>query len=136
MGNVEAAIGRAQLKKFAKIRHLRQKYATIYAKGLSDVDGIRLFPVKTESAVPHIFPIVVTNGKRNDLQKFLSEKGIQTGVQYKPNHLLKYFDLGYAMPNSVELFGSMLSLPLHPMLLEEEVKLVVDAVKNWSIVAV
>lgn len=130
MNNIEAAIGRAQLRKFDQIKLRRRKYADMYINGLQNIDEIRLLPINIKTAVPHIFPIIVKNNLRDNLRKVLQAKGIETGVQYKPNHQLKYFNLGYELPNANELFQNMLSLPLHPALSVEDVTYIIDAING------
>jgi dTDP-4-amino-4,6-dideoxygalactose transaminase len=128
MNDIAAAIGRAQLARFPQIRERRQRSARMYVEALSTISELQLFPINTETAVPHIFPIIVKNGARDELRQFLTEAGIETGVQYKPNHLLSYFNMGYDLPNAIRLYKSMLSLPMHPLLSEDDVQYVIDAV--------
>jgi dTDP-4-amino-4,6-dideoxygalactose transaminase len=87
-----------------------------------------LLPINTHSAVPHIFPIIINNGKRDQLKEFLAQNGIETGVQYKPNHLLSLFNLGYDLPNAMKLYGSILSLPIHPLVSEEDISYVIGCI--------
>ena len=131
MNNIAAAIGRAQLAKFPEIRRLRQQNAKIYLQHLADVSEIQLFPINAKTAVPHIFPIIVKNGRRNELQKYLSDAGIETGVQYKPNHLLSYFNMGYALPNAEKLYSEILSLPVHPLVTKEDVEYIIEKIKSF-----
>jgi dTDP-4-amino-4,6-dideoxygalactose transaminase len=128
MNDIAAAIGRAQLVRFPQIRERRQKSTKMYVEALSAISELQLFPINAETAVPHIFPIIIKNGSRNELRKFLIAAGIETGVQYKPNHLLSYFNMGYDLPNAVRLYESMLSLPLHPLLSEDDVQYIIDTV--------
>jgi dTDP-4-amino-4,6-dideoxygalactose transaminase len=128
MNDIAATIGRTQLARFPQIRERRQRSSRMYMETLSTISDIQLFPINTETAVPHIFPIIVKNGARDELRKFLMAANIETGVQYKPNHLLSYFNMGYDLPNAVRLYESMLSLPLHPLLSEDDVQYVIDAV--------
>jgi dTDP-4-amino-4,6-dideoxygalactose transaminase len=131
MNNIAAAIGRAQLAKFHKIREGRQKNANMYIENLSEINEIQLFPINTKTAVPHIFPIIIKNEKRDELKAFLLEKGIETGIQYKPNHLLSYFNRGYDLPNACRLFKNILSIPVHPLLCENEAWYVIDCIKEF-----
>ena len=131
MNDVEAAVGLAQLEKFEQIKNLRQKYANMYIKALGSLESIKLFPINTKTAVPHIFPIIIANKKRDALRKHLLQHGISTGIQYKPNHLLEYFQMGYDLPNSVWLFENIISLPLHPLLSDDDVEYIIDKIKNW-----
>ena len=131
MNNISAAIGRAQLAKFSKIKELRQRNAAIYTNSLNDIRDTQLLPINFKTAVPHIFPILVQNGKRDLLKNFLAEKGIETGIQYKPNHLLTYFNLGYDLPNSMEFYSKILSLPIHPLISEEDIEYVVQNIQDF-----
>ena len=131
MNNISAAIGRAQLAKFPEIRRLRQRNANMYLESLADVPGIQLFPINATTAVPHIFPIMVKNGRRDELQQHLADAGIETGVQYKPNHLLSYFNMGYSLPNAEKLYTEILSLPVHPLVTEADVGYVIENIENF-----
>ena len=131
MSNICAAIGRAQLAKFDEIRHRRQTFSKMYIEGLKDVRGTRLLPINAHSAVPHIFPIVIENGKRDELKSFLLEHNIESGVQYKPNHFLTKFYKGYSLLNAEELYGKILSIPLHPRLFEDDVSYVIETIKKF-----
>ncbi len=59
------------------------------------------------------------------MQKLL-DFGIQTGIHYPPNHLLSFYkDESSSKIQSAEvMYDSMLTLPLHPDLTNEDVKLV------------
>ncbi|MDR1390774.1 MAG: aminotransferase class I/II-fold pyridoxal phosphate-dependent enzyme, partial [Holosporales bacterium] len=131
MNNISAAIGRAQLTKFPKIKSLRQRNANMYLSNLKDVDEVFLFSINTKTSVPHIFPIMVAAEKRDSLRNFLMKRGIETAVQYKPNHLLTYFNRGYDLPNAVELFSKILSLPVHPLVTEDDIQYIVDSIKDF-----
>ena len=131
MSNVCAAIGRAQLKKFPEIKRRKQKYANMYLEELQNIDGINLLPINATTAVPYTFPIFVTNGMRNELKEFLLQNGIQTGVKYKPCHLLTYFNMGYDLPNSMKVYESILSIPLHSGLETNDVEYVIEKIKKF-----
>ena len=131
MNNIAAAIGRAQLAKFPEIRRLRQRNASLYLEKLKDIFEIQLFPINARTAVPHIFPIIVKDGKRDELKAFLAGAGIETGVQYKPNHLLSYFDLGYKLPNAERLYREILSLPVHPFVSEDDIEYIILNVRKF-----
>ena len=128
MGNLCAAIGRAQLLRFDEIGMRRKKFAKVYFETLRDVDGIRLLPINYQTAVPHIFPIVVENGQRDRLRDYLIANGIACGTQYKPNHLLTFFNRGYALPNAEKLYSQLLSIPLHPLLTQEDVSFIIEKI--------
>ncbi|MDR1332890.1 MAG: DegT/DnrJ/EryC1/StrS family aminotransferase [Holosporales bacterium] len=131
MNDIAAAIGRAQLSRFQQIKEKRQNNARMYINAFVGLDGLQLFPVDTKTSVPHIFPVIVKNGLRDSLKEFLAEHGVETGIQYKPNHLLSYFNLGYDLPNAMGLYRNMLSLPVHPLLSEDDVRYVINSVLRF-----
>lgn len=131
MSNICASIGRAQLSRFEELKESRQKYSKMYIKGFKDNKNIQLFPLNAETAVPHIFPIIIQNGFRNDLKAFLFENDIETGVQYKPNHLLTKFNKGYGLPNAEKLYANILSIPLHPRLSENDVNFIIQKANEF-----
>jgi dTDP-4-amino-4,6-dideoxygalactose transaminase len=132
MNNICAAIGRAQLSRFnSELGKARKEYSNMYIEKLRDIDDIVLFPLNTRTAVPHIFPIIVKNNKRDALKSFLLEKGIETGIQYKPNHLLTKFNAGYSLPNAEWLYRNMLSIPLHPRLSLDDTSYVVEKISEF-----
>ena len=131
MNNMCAAIGRAQLSKFDKIRELRCKYSNIYLEELKNIEEIQLLPIDTVKGVPHIFPIIIKYETVDNLKNFLLQNNIGCGTQYKPNHLLTYFNRGYSLPNAEWLYRHILSIPLHPMLSEDDVYYVINKIKDF-----
>lgn len=131
MNNIAAAIGRAQLAKFPEIKKLRQRNANLYIQHLAEISGIQLFPINAKTAVPHIFPIIVKNGRRDKLQEYLANSEIETGIQYKPNHLLSYFNKGYSLPNAEKLYSEILSLPVHPLVSEENMEYIIGKIRDF-----
>jgi dTDP-4-amino-4,6-dideoxygalactose transaminase len=133
MNNICASIGRTQLSRFhGELKPLRQKYSKMYMNGLKNLKNIQLFPINADTAVPHIFPIIIKNGMRDALKAYLLENGIESGIQYKPNHLLTKFNRGYSLPNSERLYASILSIPLHPKLSEDDVLYVIERIRGFA----
>ena len=74
--------------------------------------------------------------QRDGLQSYLKEKGIPSMVYYpKPMHRQEAFgQLNYddaEFPNTIELCDTVLSLPMHPYLTDEDIDEVVKAVKEY-----
>ena len=133
LSNILAAIGRVQLKRFPKeFAPARVRLARIYRSRLAATAEIKLLETDLDQVVPHIQPIRVLNGRRDELRRFLTEKGIETGIHYKPNHLLTYFGGGHGrLPMTDQLYGELVSLPLHPDLSEADVHFVVDSILEF-----
>tara|TARA_B100001109_G_scaffold166181_1_gene135346 strand:- start:125 stop:511 length:387 start_codon:yes stop_codon:yes gene_type:complete len=126
-----AAIGREQLKKIEKFHYKRKEIIDIYIKNLKNIREIKILNLDYDNNHQHIFPIRVLNKKRNKLKEYLENKGIQTGIHYQPNHLLKKYRTRYNLPKS-KIFGEeILSLPLHCDLRKKDVSKIIQDVKSF-----
>ncbi len=141
LSNINAAIGRAQLARVESFIEKRQELFTLYSSLIDDRFAKPVALNITES-VPHPYVVFLNdNGKssdemrelRNNLMDFLKEQGIETGLHYKPNHLLKYFAKEDAAPFPVaeNLWEKMLTLPLHVNLSVDDVKKVSENFNNF-----
>ena len=125
-----AAIGRVQLTRFeTEFKPLRITLAQRYKDLLVGTPSVRTLPVEYGPIVPHIFPVYFTNGARDAVRDALAERGIETGIHYKPNHLLTlYGGGGESLPVAERLYEETLTLPLHPVLKDVEQYEIVDVV--------
>ncbi len=117
MSDLNAAIGRAQLKRFSEMSKKRKLICKSYDKYLSRFKNyFDLFKRNFESEVPHIYCILIKNlKKREKLRQDLQKKNIQTGLHYIPGYKLTYFkDKEKKFPNSKKTFSNILTLPVHP----------------------
>jgi dTDP-4-amino-4,6-dideoxygalactose transaminase len=120
MSNLMAAIGREQLKKLDRFGEHRKQIVSGYLDDFFENKSIELFNFDYRNVISHIFPIRVKNGMRNELMKHLQENGIECGIHYQPNHMLKLFLTSYPLPVAELLGDQLLSLPLHADLTEPE----------------
>lgn len=118
MSDIMAAIGRVQLRRLeTEFTPKRRELAAYYRKRLAGMDGVSLFEGDLESIVPHIMPVRIHGGLRDAARRALTDINIQTGIQYKPNHLLAYYGGGKVkLPVAEKLYEELLTLPLHPEL--------------------
>ncbi len=124
MSNIMAAIGIVQFGKFDYFKNKRQLLAKIYVSHLCDHKNIRLVDCDYDLVVPHIFVIRITNNDILSLREFLLDSEIQTGVHYKPSHLLNYYKDNQdndTLLNTEKIYDQLLSLPLHPDLEEKDI---------------
>ena len=85
-----------------------------------------------ENIVPHIFTIQVDPTKRDELKKVLETEIIQTGFHYFPNHLLTKFKIdGLSLPYTEKIHKTLVTLPLHPDLKDEDVLFISNTIKNY-----
>jgi dTDP-4-amino-4,6-dideoxygalactose transaminase len=81
----------------------------------------------------HIFHLyVVRTRNRDELQKHLNSRGIQTGIHYPiPIHLQEaYRDLGLgkgSFPVTEKLADEIISLPMFPELSQHQIEFVLEA---------
>jgi dTDP-4-amino-4,6-dideoxygalactose transaminase len=136
---IQAAVGREQLKVLDELNAGRRRAAEWYRRELSDVKGLTLPPAdsaRTET-VYHMFVIRLNdNATREALAAALKEKGIETGVHYPvPNHqqpaIVERYGKQPALAKTEDYTQRILSLPMFPSLKEEEVKVVAGAIQEF-----
>ncbi len=134
LSNVLAAIGRVQLRRFPKeFAPRRVALARLYRRRLAELPFVGLLDTDLDQVVPHLQPVRVLNGRRDGLRDFLDKEGIETGVHYRPNHLLKFYGGGQVrLPLTERLYSELLSLPLHPELTEAEVNRICDLIATFG----
>ena len=132
---IQAGVLRIKLKKLEDWNRSRRENAAYYNELLSEIPGVTI-PVEVDFAVSvyHLYVILVKN--RSELQKFLNEKGIATGLHYPmPLHLQKAYNyLGYskeAFPVTEAVADRLLSLPMYPQLSKEQIEYVTESIKEF-----
>ncbi len=134
MNDVQAAIGVVQLSKLDRLNGRRREVALQYAEGLGDLDGVELPKEKPYArSAWHLYQIKLPNEQlRDQLIGYLQERNIATGVHYYPCHLHPYYIHTRAeVPVSSMLWKRILSLPMHPNLLDEDVERVIDGIRSF-----
>jgi dTDP-4-amino-4,6-dideoxygalactose transaminase len=131
MSNIFAAIGRTQLRRFEEeLAPARIQLARRYSELLEDLPQVRCLPLTYGDIVPHIFPILISNGYRNHVREQLLQAGVECGIHYKPNHLLSFYGGGeVSLPIAERIYTELLTLPLHPDLTLEDVEYIVGSVR-------
>ena len=119
MSDLQAAIGRAQLKKLPGFLRKRNQIAAEYSKSINDVR----FPNKSNSAKPNFyrFLLKITNPRR--LQNYFLKNKIKTIVPIARHELLHNY-LGLPPKNypvSEEIAKTTLSLPIYPGLSKKQI---------------
>jgi len=137
---IQAAIGREQLKVLDELNASRRRAADAYRRQLAGVKAVQLppgdKPGETES-VYHMFVIrLPSRDIREGLARFLKEKGIETGVHYPvPNHQQPAIEEIYGklppLPRTEDYVQRILSLPMFPALTAEMIQTVCDAIKEY-----
>jgi dTDP-4-amino-4,6-dideoxygalactose transaminase len=102
----------------------RRALAETYGKGLAHTPVVLPREAAWARHVYHLY--VIRSEKRDELRKYLAEKGVTALIHYPiPIHLQKvYRDLGYgkgSFPEAERAAGEILSLPMYPSLTDDEV---------------
>ncbi len=135
LDSLQAAILEVKLKYLDRHINARQKVADFYDSRLSDVKEIQL-PERVNYSTHTFHQYTIKTDKRDNLQKFLKEKGIPSMVYYpKPIHLQDAYNyLGYEkgdFPVSEKLTETVLSLPMHTELNEEQLEYITDTIREF-----
>ena len=132
MSNLLAAVGRVQLKRFeGEFKPRRIAIASRYASLVRAMRDVRTLRQEYGPVVPFCFPVFIGGGKRDLVRDALAAEGIETGIGYKPNHLLtKYGGGAIRLPVAEQLYEEVLTLPLHPALTDAEQDTVVAALSR------
>lgn len=139
MTDVEAAIGREQLKRLDDMLAIRRRNAKLLNQGLADLPGIRPQMITPNSDHAwHQYCVVVDpvafGCDRDTLAQRLKEKGIATGVHYPRGlHQQPIFEELYGkstLPHTESLALNILALPVHHGLSEADVEAIVEGVRT------
>jgi dTDP-4-amino-4,6-dideoxygalactose transaminase len=133
---IQAAIGRVELRNLDDLNKHRRRVAARYAERLSDVVET---PRQKEwaYAVYHMYVIRIPQPReRDELARHLENKGIGTGIHYPvANHQQPAITKLYAdvprLPRTEKIVNEILSLPIYGDLPMEDVDYVCDAVLEF-----
>jgi len=121
------------LRKLDEWNERRKVIADMYLKGLAALSDLTL-PYVPDWAEPvwHLF--VVRASKRDRLQKYLENQGIQTLIHYPvpPHKQDAYKEMSnLALPVADELHREVISLPIGPVLSENEQNIINTIIKDF-----
>jgi len=132
MSNINAAIGLAQLQKIDRFIAHRRAVCRWYDESFSTIAGLRPLHVNYDEAAPHIYVVRVADGRRDALIQHLADHGIETGINYIPNHVHPYFrHAALTLPHTDRAFKEILTLPLHCRLTDGDVTHVIASVCSF-----
>jgi len=134
LDELQAAFLREKLPHLDTWNEKRRKVAEIYTRGLAGAENIILPKAQCpESHVWHLYVVRIQN--RDKVAGFLKDKGVGTLIHYPvaPYMQQAYKDAGFGaddFPISTKMHDEVLSLPMHPLMTEEQAQYVVNATKQ------
>lgn len=135
LDELQAAFLRVKLNHLDEWNARRNAIASFYLASLSDVPDL-ILPYVPDWASPiwHIFP--VRHPDRNNLQKYLKSRGVDTLIHYPlPPHLSSaYSEMKYGkgtFPIAEDIADTELSLPIGPHLTLDDAEHVVETIRSY-----
>jgi dTDP-4-amino-4,6-dideoxygalactose transaminase len=136
LDEIQAAILRIKLRRLPEWNKRRREVARAYDTLLKDSGVITPEIPSGERHVFYVYAIRVPSGRRDDLRKYLGERGIGTQIHYPvPIHLQQSAEfLGYRkgdLPITERLASEVLSLPMYPELTDDQLDRVTAAIREF-----
>ena len=137
--DILCALGISQLKKLDYFINRRQEIAKMYDNKLELLNKY-LIPLKQQfESAYHIYVIKLNldnlTTDRDTIFKSLKAEGIGVNVHYMPIHLHPFYKNNYntfegMMPIAEKVYKQIITLPIFPLMTNEDVNDVVDAMKK------
>ncbi len=132
LDEMQAAVLRAKLPGLDRDNNIRRHIASLYLQGI-DHPSITLPTVRDfDSHVFHIFPILCED--RDSLMRHLRDNGVATLIHYPvaPHRQAAYREWDrLSLPVTEHIHSCELSLPISPVLTDEETEKIIGIINNW-----
>ncbi|GJQ06819.1 cell surface polysaccharide biosynthesis protein [Capnocytophaga cynodegmi] len=137
LDSLQAAVLRAKLPYLNAYNKKRQEAAQKYTNALKNTPNVTTpFTEEGYDHVYHQYTLRITNGKRDELAKILSENNIPFGIYYPiPLHLQKayadkrYKEADFSITN--QLVNEVISLPMHTELDDEQINFITKIINSF-----
>ena len=133
LDEIQAAVLDVKLKHLDEDVAIRKQIAKYYIDNITNPEIITPIVKDWNAHVFHIFTIRCK--RRDELQKYLTENGVQTIIHYPiPPHKQECYKEwnNLSLPVTEQIHNEELSIPMSPVMSEEEVKEVVTLINNWK----
>ncbi len=140
MNEIQAAVGRAQLRKLDRLIALRRQHAQYLDRGIKDIEGVA--PVCETPGCKHVYYLytLTVDPKRYDRDQFLRtlyrEHGVQGIQHYQPTYHftgLKKLGIKGDCPKAEEFFYKReTNLPMHPRLTKKELDWMIEGIRETA----
>jgi dTDP-4-amino-4,6-dideoxygalactose transaminase len=138
MDEIRAAIGRAQFRKLPSLNQRRRENSLKMRGLLSEACPELRIPFSQadqSSSAHHVFcAILPERCNRSDFMQRMADRGVQTSVHYRPlhrfSHTLGLWEKTPHLPVLERIENQIVTLPLGPDMTEEQILILVEAVKR------
>jgi UDP-2-acetamido-2-deoxy-ribo-hexuluronate aminotransferase len=137
LDTMQAAILSVKLNYLNEYMEKRQSVAAYYDKNLSGIRGLQTpTRAKNSTHVFHQYTLKIADNRRDDLKKYLEQKGIPTMIYYPvPLHLQKaYYNEKTgkgSFPVTERLSQTVISLPIHTEMTSEQLAYICTSIQNF-----
>ena len=83
-----------------------------------------------ESSSYHLYWICVKNRKK--FMKNMLEKGIETGIHYKPVHEMTLYKNKISLPVTENIGKEIVSIPIHPNLTQTNIDYIIKNINKFN----
>jgi aminotransferase len=130
--DILAAIGRVQLRKLPGFIARRKQIWEKYQAGFTEVLGLQIPPEPSNGSTSsyYIYWIGVP-GLRDNLARHLVAQGIYCTFRYFPLHRIPLYGNQEKLPVADEMNESILNLPIHQNLSDEDVDFIITKVREF-----
>lgn len=131
MSNINAALGLSQLARMEEFRQRRVSAVERYNDAFGSMGGVATLKTDTVTTFPFSYTLRVLNSQRDKLITHLAGLGVDSGLNYIPNHLQPLWKGTASLPVTEKLYGEIITLPLYSDITDDEVETVIKAVKSF-----
>lgn len=131
--DVLAAIGRVQLRKLPQFIEKRKRIWQRYQECLHDLPGITIPPEPMADCTSSYYMYwIQVDEKRDELARFLCDRGIYCTFRYYPLHLIPFYGCPAPLPNAEWVNEHTLCIPLHQNLDEMDQTRIIDGIIKFA----
>lgn len=134
LDEIQAAVLDVKLRHLDDDNYMRQQVAAFYYDNIKTPLVTLPARLPAENNVYHLFPVFCE--RRDELQQYLSQNGIQTLIHYPiPPHQQECYAgmwLGLSLPITEKLAMQELSLPIGPCLAKYDVERVISSINEYK----
>jgi dTDP-4-amino-4,6-dideoxygalactose transaminase len=135
LDNLQAAILNKRFARYQEVIARRREIASLYQSHLGELEELELPPAPDENSnhfdVYQNYELQADN--RDDLKRFLAEKGIGTIIQWGGKGVHQWEGLGFTqrLPKVERFFERSIMLPMNMFISDNDIYYVCDSIKNF-----
>ena len=137
LDTIQAAVLNVKIKHLDTYSNARGEMASLYDLAFKAIDELEIPERQFNSShVFHQYTLKVKNGKRDDLQKYLSQKGIPSMIYYplplyKQEAFQQFVSAEFRLSTSEILCEQVLSLPIHTEINMDHMGYIISSVQSF-----